>query len=424
MKILYFDCFSGASGDMILGALMDLGVDIDAFKKELQGLKVEGFDIAIEKKLINSISVTDVDVIINAEHHNDTEHHHGEHHHHSEQHNNTGHQHHFERNLADIEKLIDDSSLKGSIKRLSKEIFGEIARAEAKVHNKPLDHVHFHEVGAIDSIVDIVGAAICIDLLKVDRIYSSPMHDGTGFIECQHGKLPVPVPAVLEMLKDSKIPYISEDVNTELLTPTGIGIIKCLASEFGSMPQMTIEKVGYGAGKRDTGRFNALRCILGTAKDKEIIGDDICVLETNIDDMNPEVLGYVMDRLFENGALDVFYTSVYMKKNRPGIMLTVLSDREQEEKLVNTILRETTTLGIRKTSAKRYILEREIKYVNTEFGQIRVKESFLGDYRKHSPEFEDCKKVAQEFKIPLWKVYNAVNKAISISEERNPDALQ
>ncbi|HHV30474.1 nickel pincer cofactor biosynthesis protein LarC [Acetivibrio mesophilus] len=407
MRILYFDCFSGASGDMILGALLDLGIDIDVFKKELAGLKVDGFDIAIERKVINSIAVTDVDVIIEKEctHHNE-------------------HHHHCERNLADIEKLIDDSSLKDNVKRLSKKIFGEIARAEAKVHNKPIDHVHFHEVGAIDSIVDIVGTAICLDLLKVDKIYSSPMHDGTGFIECQHGKLPVPVPAVLEMLRDSKIPYITEDVNTELVTPTGIGIIKCVASEFGSMPQMTIESVGYGAGKRQTGRFNALRCVLGSIEGKEKNDDDVCVLETNIDDMNPEVLGYVMNRLFENGALDVFYTSVYMKKNRPGIILTVLSDREREQELVNIILTETTTLGIRKTIAKRYILEREIKYVNTEFGKIRVKESCLGDYKKYSPEFEDCKEVAEELRIPLWKVYDAVNKAILTFEERNTDALQ
>ncbi|GAE88336.1 nickel pincer cofactor biosynthesis protein LarC [Acetivibrio straminisolvens] len=407
MRILYFDCFSGASGDMILGALLDLGIDVELFKRELLGLNLDGFDIVIEKKIINSIAVTDVNVIVKEE----CNHH-------------TGHHHHCERNLADIENIIDKSSLKDSVKGLSKKIFREIARAEAKVHNKSIKDVHFHEVGAIDSIVDIVGAAICLDLLKVDKIYSSPMHDGTGFIECRHGKLPVPVPAVLEMLKDSNIPYITEDVNTELVTPTGIGIIKCVVSKFGSMPPMTIESVGYGAGKRQTGRFNALRCILGNVEHKEKNDDEICVLETNIDDMNPEILGYVMNRLFENGALDVFYTSVYMKKNRPGVVLTVLSDREQEEKLVNIILTETTTLGIRKTIAKRYILERDMKYVNTEFGRIRVKESFLGDYKKYSPEFEDCKKVAQELKIPLWKVYDAVCKAILIFEERNENALQ
>ncbi|HOM03339.1 MAG TPA: nickel pincer cofactor biosynthesis protein LarC [Acetivibrio sp.] len=407
MRILYFDCFSGASGDMILGALLDLGIDVELFKRELLGLNLDGFDIAIEKKIINSIAVTDVNVIVKEEHNH-----------------HTGHHHHCERNLADIEKIIDNSSLKEGVKSLSKKIFGEIARAEAKVHNKSIEDVHFHEVGAVDSIVDIVGTAICLDLLNVDRIYSSPMHDGTGFIECRHGKLPVPVPAVLEMLKDSNIPYITEDVNTELVTPTGIGIIKCVAKKFGPMPPMTIESVGYGAGKRQTGRFNALRCILGNVEDKKIIDDEVCVLETNVDDMNPEILGYVMNRLFENGALDVFYTSAYMKKNRPGVVLTVLSDREQEEKLVNIILTETTTLGVRKTVAQRYILERESKYLDTEFGKIRVKESALGDYRKYSPEFEDCKKVAQELNIPLMKVYEAVNKAILTVEERNANALQ
>lgn len=423
MKVLYFDCFSGISGDMVLGALIDLGIDVDIFKSELQKLGLNDFDISVEKKMKNSISVTDVDVLIKEKDH-DHDHSHGcgkEHHHdhgcengrHGGHHHNH-HNHHDAsvRNLADIEKIIDDSSLKDSVKQLSKKIFGEIARAEAKVHNKPISDVHFHEVGAVDSIVDIVGAAICIDLLNVDRIYSSPLHDGTGFIECQHGKLPVPVPAVMEMLTESNIPYIVEDINTELITPTGIGIIKTIASGFGAMPPMTVDRVGYGSGKRETGRFNALRCVLGTASDEGIKDNEIAVLETNIDDMNPELLGYVMDVLFESGALDVFYTPVYMKKNRPGVMLTVLTEKEKEKKLVDIILKETSTLGIRKTFATRYVMNRENRYVDTEFGKIGVKEAYFEGIKKFAPEFEDCRKAAQKHNVPLWKIYNAALKQL------------
>ncbi|HPC99794.1 MAG TPA: nickel pincer cofactor biosynthesis protein LarC [Acetivibrio sp.] len=428
MKLLYFDCFSGISGDMVLGALIDLGIDVDVFKSELQKLGLDEFDISVEKKMKNSITVTDVDVLIKDKVHDhvhshgcekEQNHDHGcekgQHHNHGCENGPHGRYHHHHasaRNLADIEKIIDDSNLKDSVKQLSKKIFGEIARAEAKVHNKPVSDVHFHEVGAVDSIVDIVGASICIDLLNVDRIYSSPLHDGTGFIECQHGKLPVPVPAVMEMLKESNIPYIVEDVNTELITPTGIGIIKTIASGFGTMPPMTVDKVGYGAGKRETGRLNALRCVLGTTSDEGIKDNEIAVLETNIDDMNPEVLGYVMDLLFESGALEVYYTPVYMKKNRPGVMLTVLSEKEDEKKLEDIILKETSTLGIRKTFATRYVMNRENRWVDSEFGKISVKEAYYEGIKKFAPEFEDCRKAAQKHNVPLWKVYNAAIKQI------------
>lgn len=425
----------------MLGALLDLGVDKEIFKNELDKLRLDGFDIIVEKKVKNAITVTDIDVVLNHDLHShshehdhpncDKEHeHHGKQGHNHHQHHNHGHDHdhnhdhncrsgrehnhehhHSARNLNDIEKLIDASALNNTVKEFSKKVFREIARAEAKVHNKTIDEVHFHEVGAVDSIVDIVGVSICIDMLGVDKIYSSPLHDGKGFIQCQHGKLPVPVPAVMEILTESKIPYIIEDINTELVTPTGIGLIKCLSSRYGNMPPMTVDKVGYGAGKREIGRFNALRCILGTGIDEG--GDDeISVLETNIDDMNPEVLGYVMEKLFDNGALDVFYTPVYMKKNRPGILMTVLSNREKEEVLAGIVLKETSTLGIRKSTSKRYILQREIRMVSTEYGPIRVKVSSAGDFKKSAPEYEDCKKVAKEREIPLWKVYEAVNKSI------------
>jgi uncharacterized protein (TIGR00299 family) protein len=400
MKAIYFDCFSGVSGDMMLGALLDLGIDRDRFINELNKLNLEGYHIHMEKKLKSAISVMDVEVSITGNEHN-----HG---HHNHDH------HHTARSIADIEAMIDKSDLSAKVKDFSKKVFLEVAKAEATVHNKDISQVHFHEVGAVDSIVDIVGVAICMDLLGAQKVYSSPLHDGTGFIECQHGKLPVPVPAVMEMLKGSGIPYITEDVNTELVTPTGMGLIKCMVSEFGTMPPMIVEGVGYGAGKRETGRFNALRCIIGKLTEENAKEGEVSVLETNIDDMNPEVLGYVMERLFENGALDVFYMPAYMKKNRMGIMLTVISEPDKEQKLVDIVLSETSTLGVRRKLSKRYVLDREIGKVSTEFGEVSIKISGNGDARKATPEYEECRQIAIKNRIPLRKVYDAINKALNI----------
>ncbi len=512
MKVLYFDCFSGISGDMTVAALLDLGIDAEIFKKELGKLKIGGYKLEISKKVKNGIVGTDFKVILDHDVTHDHEHthvHHGDpghdkthdhhadngyeqvhgnshnhyhdyehtqsHHHHTCGHENNhaydhmhnhahnhshehghnhGHDHaHSARNLNDIKELIRASHLKQRVKDFSIRVFEEIARAEAAVHNKGIEEVHFHEVGAVDSIVDIVGTAICLDLLGVDRVYSSPVHEGTGFIECQHGKLPVPVPAVMEMLKGSDIPLITEDVNTELVTPTGMGIIKCLASGFGKMPVMTVEKVGYGMGKRETGRFNALRVVLGTLREdirkpgdigkvkyvgevediaetedgtetkdiREVEGigetenvkeaentgapQEIVVLETNIDDMNPEILGYTAETLLENGALDVFFTPVYMKKNRPAVMLTVLSDKMNEEKLVDIVLRETSTIGIRRYVCSRYTMSRCTVKVSTEYGDIRVKAAQKGDIRKFAPEYEDCREIARKTGLPIRKIY-------------------
>ncbi len=427
MKVLYFDCFSGISGDMTLGALIDLGIDREVFKTELNKLNLAGYKLEIRNTVKSGITGTDVDVILegrNEEHVNETNHHeHGMHkHEHDHDHDHAGHHHgehvhrhrqpehhHHARNLKDIEELIDSSDLKQKVKDFSRKVFGEIAKAEAKVHNKPVEEVHFHEVGAVDSIVDIVGAAICIDLLDIGRVFSSPLHEGKGFIKCQHGLLPVPVPAVMEMLANSNIPIVTEDINTELVTPTGIGIIKSLTSDFGNMPAMRIEKIGYGMGKRDTGRLNALRVVMGTLFEEDTLKDQVAVLETNIDDMSPELLGYTMDRLLKNGALDVFYTPVYMKKNRPGVMLTVLTHKDREEKLADIILRETSTLGIRRSVSDRYCLDREIVKVKTELGEVRVKIASMGDFKKLAPEYEDCREIADKTGTPIAKIYGMVN---------------
>lgn len=470
MKILYFDCFSGISGDMTLGALLDLGIDKDLFLKELSKLNLTGYEIVIGTKSKSGITCTDVNVIItedykkleekfekhqkemyehelahkahthvhidehgheyshdhedsvhNHEHNHDDNHsHHHDHgheHEHSHGHTHThdhSHPHshsHSMRNLKTIEMMIEWSDLSQNVKDLSKRIFREIAEAEAKVHNMEVENVTFHEVGAIDSIVDIVGTAICLDALGVKKVYSSPLHDGKGFIECQHGTIPVPVPAVMEMLAGSGIPLISEDVQTEMVTPTGMGIIKTIACSFGNIPELSIEKVGYGAGKRDTGRFNALRVVLGSLDDKNEINDEIIKLETNIDDISSEILGYTMERLFGVGALDVFLTPIYMKKNRPATMITVLVNRENEQAAVDLLLKETTTLGIRKSSLKRYCLDREIMKINTQFGEVRVKVSKGKDFSKLSPEYDDCRKIAETTGLPLREIYQIVNES-------------
>ena len=405
MKALYFDCFSGISGDMTLGALLDLGIECDKFIKELNKLEIDEYKFEIRTVYKNGIKGTDVNILVNGENDNsncaslhDDMHNHGHYHEHG-------------RNMADIRNLINKSGLNAKVKGLSIKIFEEIAAAEAKVHGKETDDVHFHEVGAVDSIIDIVGVAICLDILGIERVYSSPLHDGTGFIKCKHGVMPVPVPAVMEMLAGSGIPLITEDIQTELVTPTGMGIIKCISSKFGAMPQMKVEKVGYGMGKRDTGKFNALRVLLGEVDEEEEKTDEIVVLETNIDDMSSEILGYVMDKLMKNGAYDVFYTPVYMKKNRPAYMLTVLAGKDNEQRMADILFRETTTLGIRKTYTERYIMDRETLYVETGYGKVRMKKGHINGITKLAPEFEDCRKIAEDQKVPLKDIYEAAVRA-------------
>lgn len=416
MKVLYFDCFSGISGDMTLGALIDLGIDKDIFKSELDKLNLAGYNIVIQKKIKNGITGTDVHVLINEEYEHLQEkiksHEHEGHdhnHHHGITTEHAVHTHsHCERNLNNIEELIDTSDLNQKVKEFSKTVFREIAKAEAKVHNKPIQEVHFHEVGAIDSIVDIVGTAICLDMLGIEKVFSSPLHDGKGFIQCQHGQLPVPVPAVMEMLTESRIPLITEDINTELVTPTGIGIIKCLTTAFGNMPAIMISKCGYGMGKRETGRFNALRIVMGTLAQGANNMEEVAMLETNIDDMSPELLGFVMEKLLDNGALDVFYTPIHMKKSRPAVMLSVVCRKENEEKLADIILKETTTLGIRRTFFDRYFMDREIVSVKTQFGDVRVKVASKGDLRKIAPEYEDCREIAKATGFAISRVYEII----------------
>ncbi|MCL2059043.1 MAG: nickel pincer cofactor biosynthesis protein LarC [Oscillospiraceae bacterium] len=443
MRTLYLDCFSGASGDMLLGALLDLGIESDRFIRELSKINLFGFDVEIERVNKYAITGTDVNVIVHGhEHHEDHNHDHEHPHPHQHDHN-ASHSHndgHSDRSLKDILFLIDASDLDFEVKERSKRIFMEIAVAEGKVHGVPAEDVHFHEIGAVDSIVDIIGICICLKLLDIGDIYSSELHEGKGFVDTRHGRLPVPVPAVVAILSGSDIPVVAEDIEMELLTPTGAGVIKTLAKSFGSMPKMRIEHVGYGFGKRDTGRLNALRAIIGElVEDARSPGDTIAhagmanahagganahasgaspfldglagadhviALDANIDDMTAEAMGYAMECLLAAGALDVFFTPVYMKKNRPATMLTVLARPKDTIILTDLIFKETTTLGVRETHMARTLMSRRTEIVELgPYGAIRCKIAERKGVKRFAPEYEDCKAYAARTGLSLAQVY-------------------
>lgn len=397
MKILYYDCFCGISGDMNLAALIDLGVPKKYLTEELSKLNLNSeYEIRIERSMKLGITGTRVDVTLKNNMH---DHSHEEHIH--------SHEHHH-RNLKDVEDIINSSNLSDEVKKLSLDIFMKVAEAEAKVHGKMIDEVHFHEVGAIDSIVDIVGAAICIDYLKVDKIIASPVQVGGGFVKCAHGIMPVPAPATAEILKN--IPMNTGIVQFETTTPTGAAILAANVEEFTKNIDFEVKKIGYGIGHRDLEIPNVLRVYLGEKEASEK-KDEQYIFETNIDDMNPELYGYVEDKLFEAGALDVFKTPIYMKKGRPGIKLSVLTELKKENGILDIIFEETTSLGIRKYKVEKIMLDREFSKVNTEYGDITVKKAYYkGKLVKYKPEYEECKTIAKEKKLPLDKIYKAVYK--------------
>jgi uncharacterized protein (TIGR00299 family) protein len=452
MKILYYDCFSGISGDMNLGALIDIGVDKEYLVKELLKLNIEDeYELIISNRERKSISGTKVDVVLRNnsninedkevhgdcgnhihEHQNHNEHIHHEnekqHVHSHESHNHSHeeqHEHHY-RNLSDIENIINSSSLNDNIKNISKGIFGKVAKAEAKIHNKTIEKVHFHEVGAVDSIIDIVGAAICIDYLGIDKVMCSNVEVGSGFVKCAHGLLPVPAPATTEILKG--IP-IKANISFEATTPTGAAILAYSVDEFTNNKNFKVDRIGYGIGGKDVGEIpNVLRVFIGEYIDKDMesykgeiaaeeyvsqncLKDEVQVLECNIDDMNPELYEYIMELLFKEGALDVYLTPIIMKKGRPGIKLNVLCNLEKEERIKKIILTETTTLGFRRYKAERDILKREFTKVNTRYGDITIKSSYYDDKKvKCKPEYDECKKAALEHKVSINEIYKEVFK--------------
>lgn len=399
MKTLYFDCSSGISGNMTLGALLEIVGDENYLLEELKKLNIDGYKIEISKQVKNGISGTYVDVILEHEHH----HHDHEHTHvHEHEHEHEHHHHHEHRNLYDVNNIIDNSSLDENTKALAKRIFLRVAKAESKVHNKPLDEVHFHEVGAIDSIVDIVGTAILINKINPDKVIASVVNDGYGFIECAHGTMAVPVPATSEIFAASNVKFRQIDIDTELVTPTGAAIIAELAEDFTTLPAMVTEKIGWGTGSKDLKIPNVLKVYYGEIQEEN---QNFVVMETNVDDCSGEILGYTSEKLFANGALDVFYTPIFMKKNRPAYRLSVACRKEDMFKLQNIIFKETTTIGIRYRFESRTELGREFVEIDTKYGKIRAKKVTNNGETYVYPEYESMKKIAEENNIPLKELY-------------------
>ena len=379
-RILYIDCFSGISGDMMAGALCDLGLDLDFLRNELKKIDIAGYEIDCKKIKVGSIITKKFSV------------------------NVAGSQPH--RNFEDIKKIIGASSLDEEVKKISLDIFHLIAGAEAAVHDCEIGKIHFHEVGAVDSIIDIVSTAIGLRFLKIESFYSSKIPLGSGFVESSHGRLPVPAPAALEILKE--IPVYGGDFDSEVTTPTGAAIIKTLAVKFGEIPDMKIEKIGYGAGSKAKKKIpNILRLLIGTVTDKlEPLEENLIILSANIDDSTPEIMGYLQETLLKDRALDVWVEPIYMKKNRPAFKLCVLCGRESEREIIDKIFSESSTLGIRREEIKRYSVDREIKKVKLPYGEVRVKTGiYKGKKVNISPEFESCRKLAKKTGRPLKEIY-------------------
>ncbi|MGA9173798.1 MAG: nickel pincer cofactor biosynthesis protein LarC [Thermoactinomyces sp.] len=395
MSTLYLDCISGIAGDMTLAALIDLGADLGFIEKHLKTLPVDPFSIRVEQVIKQGISAKKLCL------HFDHQHHHTHIHSH----------HHAHRHAADILDMIERSELPPCVKRRSRLIFEVIAEAEGKIHGISPDQVHFHEVGAMDSIIDIIGTCLALENLRIEKIYASAVPVGSGKVRMAHGLYPIPAPATAELL--TGIPLAELNVNGELTTPTGAGILKALVNEFKPIGAFTIEKIGYGAGEKDFEHPNVLRALIVKDANEEVENDKqretIIVLQTQVDDMTGEALGYAMEQLFQAGALDVFYTPIYMKKNRPGTLITVLAPEQLADRCEDTLLKETTTLGVRRTRWTRSVLKREIAKVETPYGAIGVKCAHLeGPAVRQTPEYEEVARIAREKGVPFQEVYESV----------------
>jgi hypothetical protein len=400
LKIAYFDCFSGASGDMILGALVDAGFDFDTLKQELVKLNLSSFDITSQKVKRCGIGGTKVDVVLRKEAS-------GEKHYAKPQ--KPSHPH---RRVEEIYDIIDNSSVSESVKIDSKKVFQRLAEAEAKVHSTLVTEAYFHEVGAVDAIVDVVGAVIALKGLGIEKVYTSTMRTGYGYMECLHGRMPIPSPVTLELLKGFRVD--STSLPYELVTPTGAAILSTLGEATDKYPTLSLSQVGYGAGNRDNKELpNLLRVVVGEALPTTAT-EEICVVETNIDDMTGEICGYLFDKLFEAGAVDVYTTPIQMKKCRPAILLTALVTEQALAGVESILFDQTTTFGVRTYKVSRKILEREVKQVETKYGTVKVKIGRLdGQIKSISPEYDDCKKIAEERNVPLKLVFSAATEAIN-----------
>jgi uncharacterized protein (TIGR00299 family) protein len=395
MKIAYFDCFSGASGDMILGSLIDAGLSPRRLREELKKLRTPMVHLRAKKVLKGGISGTQVIVEGKSERRS-------------------------HRNLKEILRIIERSGIEAEVKEKSKEIFKRMASAEAKIHQTPMEEVHFHELGGLDSIVDIIGSVWGIRQLGIEKIYVSKVNVGAGFVKCEHGILPVPAPATLSLMEGK--PIYSSGVERELLTPTGAAILTTLGSEFGPMPLMKVDRIGYGAGRDNLTHPNLLRLIIGTSESTSE-RERVAVIETNIDDMNPQFYDYVMEKLFAMEVLEVFITPILMKKNRPGHLLTVICSSEKLPSVTKFLLRETTTLGLRWHEEERAKTDREILTLQTKYGKIRFKLArWEGKVVNLSPEYEDCKRLALEKRVPLKEVFEEA-KRVAIPLQGNKRLL-
>ena len=443
MRIAYLDCFSGMSGDMFLGALVDAGVPAKLLEETVAALNL-GARLEIAKVMRGGISATKVDVYVNDEkelprevfwqqqkEYSPQPHRPAE----LKEHNfsRTGvsaphgheqsragapapHGHEHGRGLREIRQIIAGAKISEAAKQTAVAIFQALGEVEAKIHNIDIERVHFHEVGAVDAMVDIVCAAVGVEALQVNEIVCSPLNVGGGTVQCAHGTLPVPAPATVELLKDA--PVYSSGAQVELVTPTGAAIVKVLAKRFAGFPKMKIDRAGYGAGSRDlTGQPNVVRLTIGEAQ-AELAAETVTILEANLDDLNPQVFGYVIEKLLEAGALDVYGVPVQMKKNRPGMVLTVLAKPEDAGKMEKIIFSETTTLGVRHRNEQRRSLARKWVNVSTQWGEVRMKVASLnGTVTNYAPEYEDCRKLAEAGGVPLKRVMQAAMQSYSGKKE-------
>lgn len=386
MKTLYFDCFAGASGNMILGALVALGIEQDKFVEQIKLLDISDFEIEFRTVDKSGVSAIHAEVKVPPEH--------------------------AHRHLHTIEKIINDSRLAETIKKRAVAIFTRLAEAEAKIHGIDVQKVHFHEVGAMDAIIDVVGACIGFEMLGIEKFACSKIHVGSGFAKMAHGKFPIPPPAVAELLQNASI--YSTEIEGELITPTGAAIISTVCDEFGSLPEMIVEKTAYGAGTRDYEGFpNALRLIIGESQKPKTKSQSLIQLETNLDDISPEILGFVMEKVFEIGALDCWFTPVQMKKNRPATLVSILCEVSDKDKFIEFLVSETTTLGVRIKQVERICLPREISNIQTKFGEIPVKIARFGENIVNTkPEFEILKEIAKRENLSLREVEAEVRKNI------------
>lgn len=400
MKTLYIDCSMGAAGDMLTAALLELVDDKNAFVEKLNSIGIEGVSYKAEESVKCGITGTHMTVLVNGveegEHmhdHHDHEHSHEHDHHHEHEHS------HHHSSLHDIKHIVEHLNVSEKVRKDVIEVYQLIAEAESHAHGKPVEEIHFHEVGTMDAVADVTAVCMLIDSLNVQKIIASPIHVGSGHVKCAHGILPVPAPATAFILRDC--PIYGGGIKSELCTPTGAALLKHFVSEFGDMPVMQVSSIGYGMGKKDFATANCVRVMLGETKGNDSM---IAMLSCNVDDMTAEEIGYAMDRLFENKARDVFTVPVGMKKNRPGTLLCVICDVSEKENMAKAIFKNTTTIGIRENIMNRYILDRSIETVDTEYGQIRKKVVSGYGVERYKYEYDDLAKIASENNISIENV--------------------